>query len=112
MLLLVLPFEMAAQATGSIYGKVIDGENDEPLGFVTVALIPEGSTIPVAGCSTDDDGSFELTNIKDGRYTLNFSYVGYLNDSRSVSIAKTRNDIGVVKLKSDRRLATNLHDCP
>ena len=40
MLLLVLPFEMAAQATGSIYGKVIDGENDEPLGFVTVALIP------------------------------------------------------------------------
>ena len=104
MLLLVLPFEMAAQATGSIYGKVIDGENDEPLGFVTVALIPEGSTIPVAGCSTDDDGSFELTNIKDGRYTLNFSYVGYLNDSRSVSIAKTRNDIGVVKLKSDRKL--------
>ena len=49
MLLLVLPFEMTAQATGSIYGKVIDSENDEPLGFVTVALMPEGSNTPVAG---------------------------------------------------------------
>ena len=98
MLLLVLPFEMTAQATGSIYGKVIDSENDEPLGFVTVALMPEGSNTPVAGCSTDVDGSFELTDIKEGKYTIKFSYVGYLNDSRSVSTAKARNDIGIVRL--------------
>ena len=60
LILLALPLNMAAQATGSIHGKVIDSENNEPLGFVTVALVPEGSNTPVAGCSTDDEGCFEL----------------------------------------------------
>ena len=102
--MLVLPLNMAAQATGSIYGTVIDGDNDEPLGFVTVALVPEGSNTPVAGCSTDDDGSFELSNIKAGKYTIKFSYVGYHNDSRSIEVTGPRTNIGTVKLKSDKKL--------
>ena len=103
-LLLVLPLNMTAQAIGSIYGTVIDGDNDEPLGFVTVALIPEGSSMPVAGCSTDDDGSFELSNIKAGKYTLKFSYVGYHDENRSIEVTSSRTGIGTVKLKSDRKL--------
>lgn len=102
--MLVLPLSMLAQATGSIYGKVIDSENDEPLGFVTVALLPEGSNTPIAGCSTDDEGFFELQNIKAGKYTVKFSYVGYHNDSRSANITGARNNIGTIKLKSDRKL--------
>ena len=103
-MLLALPTDMAAQATGAVYGKVIDGENSEPLGFVTIALVPEGSTAPIAGCSTDDDGAFELTDIKEGKYTIKFSYVGYHSDSKSINIAAGRNDIGTIKLKSDRKL--------
>ena len=102
--MLVLPLNMTAQAIGSIYGTVIDGDNDEPLGFVTVALIPEGSNTPVAGCSTDDDGSFELSNIKAGKYTLKFSYVGYHDENRSIEVTSSRTGIGTVKLKSDRKL--------
>ena len=102
--LFVLPIEMTAQATGTICGKVIDGESNEPLGFVTIALVPEGSTAPIAGCSTEDDGTFELPNVKIGKYTIKFSYVGYHNDSRSINVAATRNNIGTVKLKSDRKL--------
>ena len=89
--MLVLPLNMAAQAIGSIYGKVIDGENNEPLGFVTVALIPEGSSIPIAGCSSDDDGIFEISDVKAGKYTIKFSYVGYHNDSRSINVTAARN---------------------
>ena len=102
--MLVLPLNMAAQAIGSIYGKVIDGENNEPLGFVTVALIPEGSSIPIAGCSSDDDGIFEISDVKAGKYTIKFSYVGYHNDSRSINVTAARNDIGTIKLKGDRKL--------
>ena len=95
---------MVAQATGSIHGKVIDSENNEPLGFVTVALVPEGSNTPVAGCSTDDEGSFELPNIKAGKYTLKFSYVGYINEGRSANVTGGACNAGTVKLKNDRKL--------
>ena len=104
LMLLALPLNMAAQATGSIYGKVIDNENNEPLGFVTVALMPEGSNTPVAGCSTDDEGRFELLNIKAGKYTLKFSYVGYINDSRSANVTSGACNVGTIKLKNDRKL--------
>lgn len=103
-MMLTTPLSVMAQATGSIGGKVIDDENNEPLGFVTVALLPEGSSTPIAGCSTDDEGVFELPNIKAGKYTLKFSYVGYLNDSRNVSVTNIRCNVGTVKLKSDRKL--------
>ena len=103
-MMLTTPLSMMAQATGSIGGKVIDDENNEPLGFVTVALLPEGSSTPIAGCSTDDEGVFELPNIKAGKYTLKFSYVGYLNDSRNVNVTNIRCNVGTVKLKSDRKL--------
>ena len=95
---------MAAQAIGSIYGKVIDSENSELLGFVTVALIPEGSNTPIAGCISDDDGIFEISDVKAGKYTIKFSYVGYHNDSHIINVTASRNDIGTIKLKSDRKL--------
>ncbi|MBO5922141.1 MAG: TonB-dependent receptor [Bacteroidaceae bacterium] len=104
LMLLALPLNMAAQATGSIHGKVIDSENNEPLGFVTVALVPEGSNTPIAGCSTDDEGCFELPNIKAGKYTLKFSYVGYINESRSANVTGGACNAGIVKLKNDRKL--------
>ena len=48
----ILPLYVQAQTNGTVSGKVIDNENGEPLGFVTVALVPEGNTTPVAGCNT------------------------------------------------------------
>lgn len=89
-----------------ISGTVLDNDSKEPLGFVTVALLPEGSTIPIAGCSTDDEGLFTLPNPKKGRYTLQFSYVGYMNDSRKVTITSESQkvNIGTVRLKSDKKM--------
>ena len=103
-LLVLAPATVFAQATGSIHGTVVDNENNEPLGFVTVAILPEGSSTPIAGCSTNDEGEFELTNIKPGKYTVSFSYVGYLNASHDVNVTTARTGIGTVKLKSDRKL--------
>lgn len=105
LLLLALPLGMTAQTAGSVSGKIIDAESNEPLGFVTVAVVPEGSTVPVAGCSSDDEGVFEISNIKTGKYSIRFSYVGYLNDSREIEISKSSKfNIGIVRLKSDKKI--------
>ena len=90
-LLLLLPLVIMAQTSGTIRGKVIDKANNEPLGFVTVALVPFGQTAPVAGCNTNDDGTFVINGVKEGNYDLKFSFVGYLSDSRKVSITAAEN---------------------
>lgn len=105
-LLLMLPLAIMAQTSGTIRGKVIDKANNEPLGFVTVALVPFGQTAPVAGCNTNDDGTFVINGVKEGNYDLKFSFVGYLSDSRKVSItaASNRHNVGTVVMKTDRKM--------
>lgn len=97
---------LLAQVSGSISGKMIDGENGEPLGFVTVAVTPEGATAPTAGCTSDDNGTFRVGDLKEGRYTVLFTIVGYLSDSRKVNITagKNRIDLGRITLKSDKKM--------
>ncbi len=105
-LLLIAPLGIFAQVTGTIRGILIDDENDEALPYVTIALTPEGSTAPTSGCSTGEDGSFRLNNIKAGKYTITASFIGYLEENRDVVISAGKNNInlGTIRLKSDSKL--------
>lgn len=102
---ILLSVTMHSQTTGTVLGKVIDSKTKLQLDFVTVALIPTGSTTPINGCNTDEDGNFILTGIKKGDYILKFSFVGYLDDSRKVSVLSNgKTDIGIISLKPDNKL--------
>lgn len=105
--LLLLPIAILAQtAAGLIRGTLIDSKSNEPLEFVTVALIPAGSTTPINGCNTDENGKFTLTRLKTGSYTLRISFVGYMDDVRKVTLdnSNSRIDLGTIKLKPDNKL--------
>ena len=104
--MLMLPLTLLAQVSGSISGMMIDGENGGPLGFVTVAVTPEGATAPTAGCTSDDNGTFRVGDLKEGRYTVQFTFVGYMSDSRKVNItsSKSKIDLGRITLKSDKKM--------
>ena len=106
LLALFMPlFILAQTANGIIAGKVIDSKTKEAVEFVTVALIPQNSTAPTNGCSTAEDGTFEITQIKPGTYTLKVSFVGYHDDIQKVTVAKgQRVDMGTLRLKPDNKL--------
>lgn len=96
---------MMAQGTGTISGKIIDSKTKEPLSFVTVSLTPQGSSTPIYGVNTDDDGLFKIAKIKTGNYTTRFSFVGYLDDTRNIEIGISENvEIGTIRLKPDNKL--------
>ena len=105
-LLLLLPLTLFAQVTGSLRGTIIEKESDEPLPYVTIALTPQGSSAPTAGCSTNEDGTFRLNNIKAGSYTVTASFVGYIDESRTINITAGKRDInlGTIYMKSDRKM--------
>ncbi len=61
--------------TGTIKGKMLDKDNDEPLAFANVVLLKGGSQI--AGVTTDFDGKFTFPALTPGTYTVQATYVGY-----------------------------------
>lgn len=62
-----------AQNTGSISGNLLDLEsNNEPLLYGKVTVKETGASV-----LSDENGFFKIENIKEGTYTLVYSFVGY-----------------------------------
>lgn len=73
LLILVTSFSSLAQNTGAIAGKLIDQEyNNEPLAFANVLI--KGTA---KGTMSNMDGSYNVSDLVPGSYTLVFSFVGY-----------------------------------
>lgn len=68
-------------AQGTITGTVVDASNGETLPGVNVVI--QGMD---RGTATSSDGSFEISNVPPGSYTLNASFVGYQQASTSVEV--------------------------
>ena len=75
-LLLIIGFVTISQwvyaQTGTIRGKVIDGETGEGLWGVTVQI--EGTSI---GASADFDGNYVISNVTPGTYNIKASFISY-----------------------------------
>lgn len=84
---MLLFVSVAASAQGIVKGKVIDKQSDEPLSFVNVKITPKGSTTVSGGGMTDIDGDFNIQGLKNGRYTLTLTYVGYKDVTRDFEIS-------------------------
>jgi len=68
---------------GTIVGRVIDAQSGLPVRSVTVSLSPSGPTALTSG-----DGSFKISSINPGLYSLNTASAGYQNNSQTVSFNK------------------------
>ncbi|WKZ68955.1 MAG: TonB-dependent receptor [Melioribacteraceae bacterium] len=78
---LFLPNTTSAQKRGQITGRVFDLASKEYLPGANVRL--EGTTY---GAATNISGIYRIANIPPGDYKLIVSYIGYDNDTTSVSV--------------------------
>ncbi len=69
--LFFLTFSVWAQ-TGIIKGKVFNKVNNEPVPFANILI--QGTTI---GAAADENGFYELRELKPGQYNLEASFIGY-----------------------------------
>ncbi|WP_445738217.1 carboxypeptidase-like regulatory domain-containing protein [Mariniflexile sp.] len=71
-----------SQNTGMVVGKIMDNElQNRPLVFADVAI--KGTSIK---SNTDATGLFVIENLKDGDYTLVYSFVGYETQELNVKV--------------------------
>ena len=72
---------VAPPATGSISGKVIDADIQQPINGATVTDGTRSDT-------TDICGVYTLTDVPEGTYTVTASAIGYQKVSRSVTVTR------------------------
>lgn len=87
MLLCFAPDMFANETDGKIKGLVMDGELGGPLEFVTVQVKAKGSDKIVQGSVTGSDGNYTIGGLKKGEYVVTFSYIGYEEVSKNISIS-------------------------
>lgn len=78
-ILLLNLFIANAQLTGTntITGVVLDSASKTPLEYATITLFLKGKTKPVNGGTTDNTGSFTITEVRDSVFNIVFESIGY-----------------------------------
>ena len=84
-------------------GTVLDSKTDEPLVGVAVKVTSSDGGTGTFGIS-DTDGKFSFEVKRPGKYTLEFSYVGYKELHKDVNIMPGRGKLGTFKLKEDPKM--------
>lgn len=87
--------------TGAAYtvsGSVSD-ESGEPLMEAGVRLLAARDSAFVKGAAADLNGKFTIADVKNGKYILETSYVGYSKALKEVTVANKNVNAGDIKLR-------------
>lgn len=68
---------------GNVKGKITS--NGNPLSFTNIILLDTG-----IGTSSDEDGNYEIRNIRAGEYQIRFSAVGYETKTLSINVERNK----------------------
>jgi len=82
----------------TISGTVLD-DNKQPVAYANVILYTSDESQIITGSSTNEEGEYNITNLKSGDYALKLSYLGFESVSKIISVTKTTN-VGVTTLKT------------
>lgn len=87
---------------GSISGRIMDAERNEPLPYVNIVIKNEANKI-ITGGFTNDDGTFKIEKINEGIVIVEIKFIGYKTILKAVNIGKNSYTINVgnIFLKED-----------
>ena len=85
--LLCFSFSILFAQEFSISGKVVDN-NGQPMSFVNVLVFAEDGATLIKGSSTDDNGSYSIGALSSGDYIVQFSFIGFKEITRNVTLDK------------------------
>lgn len=76
-LLFLMPAWFSTQGQVKIKGHLTDSSSRQPLGGASLALLKSSDSVLIQSAFTDKEGAFQLGDIREGKYILNFTYLGY-----------------------------------
>ena len=101
-LLVLLSLSIFAQH--SIQSMVFDSKNGLPLELGAVRLLRAADSTMVQGCQTNQNGSFMLSKVKPGKYTLLVTMVGYTDYRQKITVDNKNLILKNIQLREDAHL--------
>lgn len=103
MLVIALLANAASDEIGGVRGRVIDSKTKEALQYVNVSVKTKPNNSLIKGVVTDQNGDFILGGLKDGKYLVSVSYIGYKVFEKEINIssAKKTVNLNVIVLNED-----------
>lgn len=93
------------QATGRIYGKILEKSNGKAMEYVSVTAhsIPKDSLL--GGALTDDNGEFSIEKIPLGKLKVRIRFMGYETVEKDIvlSFDNMDQDLGNIRMSSDAK---------
>lgn len=99
-----------AQQKGIISGKIVEQIGSLPVPAAVISLHLNGSQQPIITVPSDEEGSFKISSLKYGNYSLKVSYIGFaplIVNEIAISEKTQEKRIGTLKLIADQ---TNLSE--
>ena len=93
-----------AQNSHSVTLTLLDGTNNEPVGYATVSVTAKGATSPSKYTLTNEKGYAALDGLKNGTYTFKAEMMGYKPVSQEIVIKDGNVALGEIKLATDQEL--------
>lgn len=85
---------------GTVYGRVLDANLNEPLPYVNV-IIKDNTNKIITGSITNEDGTFNIDKIPEGTINVEVSFIGYKTISKQVTLGKGNYKINMGDLLLD-----------
>ena len=76
---------------GSISGKVVDKNSEQPLPYVNISIKLADKI--VTGGITQDNGNFSIKNLALETYTVEFLFMGYKKETRTITLNATTKSV-------------------
>lgn len=104
-LLLFISFHSNAQ-NASVSGMVKEKATASPLPYVSVTVKAEKDSSLISGTITNEEGRFTINNIKQGRYYIEVSFIGYATYRQSLFVGSLNSflDAGTIELSEDAKI--------
>ncbi len=105
LILVFISFQSNAQ-NASVSGVVKEKSTTNPLPYVSVTIRSEKDSALIVGTITNEDGRFTLNNIKQGRYYIEVSFIGYSTHRQSLFVGNLNSflDAGTIELSEDAKV--------
>ena len=82
-----------------IKGRIVDANDKTGLTDATVRLVKASrDSAFVAGAAADSEGNFKLAGVRQGKYVLNVSYIGYSTLKKSLTVGTNELNLGEIAM--------------
>ncbi|RAV30588.1 TonB-dependent receptor domain-containing protein [Sinomicrobium soli] len=85
--LISLSLTAQSRNPGTVSGKVIDGQFEEPVPYASVVARSGKDGKIITGGTTSEDGSFEIKGLPEGEIDIEIQYIGYKTHRQAITIS-------------------------